>query len=51
MSEMIIRLSPVIEELIKPSKQVVMPPTSLLAFSPVFKKFLKCPNPTFVYFS
>jgi hypothetical protein len=28
-----------------------MPPTSLLAFSPTFTKFLKCPSPTLVYFS
>jgi hypothetical protein len=51
LSDMILTLSPIIEELIKPSKQVIMPPTSLLAFSPTFKKFLKCPNPTFVYYS
>lgn len=28
-----------------------MPPISLLAFTPVFKTFLKCPLPTFIYYS
>jgi len=47
----VLRVAPLIEELIKPSKNLVMPPTSLLAFSPVFKNFFKCPSPTFIYFS
>jgi hypothetical protein len=44
-------ISPIIEELIKPIQNITMPPTSLLAFRPVFKNFIKCPNPSFIYYS
>jgi hypothetical protein len=45
------RVAPVMEELIKPSNSVVMPPIFLLALNPQFCKFLLCPFPVFVYYS
>lgn len=42
-------MGPVIEELIRPSSSVVMPPIFLLAFRPTFKRFMNCPHPVFIY--
>ena len=45
------KVSPVFEELIKPSSSIVMPPIFLLALRPDFKKLIVCPYPVFVYYS
>lgn len=49
--QFILRVAPVIEELMKPTDLVSEPPIFLLAFRPTFKAFLKCPYPIFVYHS
>lgn len=50
-NQFINKIAPVLEELIKPSTTVVMPPIFLLALRPEFKKLIACPFPVFVYYS
>ena len=45
----ILRIAPVIEELIQPTNTITDPPIFLLAFRPAFKAFLRCPYPLFIY--
>ena len=45
----ILKMAPVIEELIQPTDTITDPPIFLLAFRPVFKAFIKCPYPIFIY--
>lgn len=49
--QFILKVAPVIEELMKPTDLVSEPPIFLLAFRPTFKAFIKCPYPIFVYHS
>ena len=49
--QFIMKMAPVIEELIKPADSITEPPIFLLAFRPTFKSFHKCPYPMFVYHS
>ena len=45
----ILKMAPIIEELIQPTDTITEPPIFLLAFRPSFKAFLKCPYPIFIY--
>ena len=47
--QFILKISPVIEELIQPTDTITDPPIFLLAFRPEFKAFMKCPYPIFIY--
>jgi hypothetical protein len=49
--QFILKVAPVIEELMKPTDVVTEPPIFLLAFRPTFKSFMKCPYPIFIYHS
>lgn len=45
----VLKVAPVLEELIQPALSVTAPPIFLLAFRPTFSRFFKCPYPVFVY--
>lgn len=47
--QFVLRVAPIVEELIKPTDLITEPPIFLLAFRPTFKAFLKCPHPLFLY--